>query len=335
MKQAVGAARLNVMEGSMTPDPVRAFLPPILKGRDLIINPIAGIAIPAETPKHRTAGQHLWSTFWQEFCPENEPQERCHVPGDGRQVVDQHWAQFAEGLPAHARVIDLGCGAGTVGCTLLKRRADLCVTGVDWAKVPAIQMANLIIHQEVNMEALPFGDGGFDSAVSLFGIEYADSSNTTRELERTLKAGARFSFLVHHCESEIAREGNARRRALKELISGRMKAVFLAGNLAGIEQQRQILRKQYPDEPMVNLVSNHFARNIVHNRVERQSIWQKLADELETEIALLLHLERAAKSANDMAVWLAPLLSAMYFVSVSVLRRRSGEPIAWTVNGIR
>ena len=325
-------------EAAMKPEPIRAFLPPIACGRQLIIGPRRDQThSPAATPlpKQDVETRNLWSKFWQEFCVENAPYERCYVPGDGQHAVDHHWAQFAAKLPREAQVIDLGCGAGIVGLSLLNGRSDLSVAGVDWAYVPMMEVPNLTIHPRTSMEALPFGEDSFDAAVSLFGIEYGNMDKTVGELTRVLKPGAPFSFLVHHRESEILREGNARRRALKELIWGNMKVVFLAGNTAGVNQQRQTIRSKFPDEPMVNLVSDYFIRNIEQARAERQALWQKLADDLEPEVLLLMHLERAAKSAIEMGAWLVSLLSTMSLVNVSVLRRSAGEPIAWNVSGIR
>lgn len=280
-------------------------------------------------------GPGLWSTFWQEFALEDVPHERCYIPGDGRHVVDRHWACFADGLPERAQVIDLACGAGVVGRTLLSRRPDLNVTGIDWADVPIAPVANLTIHPWVSMEALPFGDGSFDAAVSLFGIEYGNIEKASRELERVLKPGAHFSFLVHHRESEILREGVTRRRAVRESLSGKMRAAFLSGDIAAVDQQRQRLRSQFPSDPSVQMFTDYFRRNIARTRAERQATWQKLISDFDPEITLLMHLERSAKSAVEMGSWLASLLSGMHLVSVSVLRRMSGEPIAWGVNGIR
>jgi ubiquinone/menaquinone biosynthesis C-methylase UbiE len=156
--------------------------------------------------------------------------------------VDQHWAQFADVLLPEAKIIDLGCGAGIVGRILLNHRSDLRVTGVDFAKVPTIEVENLTILPWVNMEALPFGDDSFDAAISLFGIEYGNIDEIARELPRVLKSGGRFSFLVHHQESEIVREGSTRLRGLRELLSGKMKAAFLVGKIADFDQQDQKLR---------------------------------------------------------------------------------------------
>lgn len=322
----------------MKPDPIRVFLPPITSGRQLIIRtPSDQLASPIGfgMSKQDAERQNLWSKFWQDFCLENEPYERCHVPGDGRHTVDRHWMQFADKLPCDAQVVDLGCGAGVVGRTLLERRNDLAVSGVDWANVPLFDVPNLTIHPRVSMEDLPFVDGNFDAAVSLFGIEYGNIDKTAHELKRVLKPGAHFSFLVHHRESEILREGSARRRALKELIWGKMKVAFLAGNPVGITRQRLAIASTFPDEPMVKLVSDYFIRNIEQARAERHALWQKLADDLEPEVLLLMHLERAAKSAVEVAAWLFSLLSTMSLVSVSVVRRGAGEPIAWNVHGIR
>jgi len=281
------------------------------------------------------AGAETWSAFWREFGREGAPQERCFVPGDGRDAVDRHWARFAERLPQRARIIDLGCGAGVVGRKLLGRRGDLEVVGVDWAQVPAPGLPNLELHPRVAMEELPFADASFDGAASLFGIEYGDIVETARELARVMKPGARFSFLIHHRDSEIVREGGARRRALKALTTGTMRSAFLSGSMASLDSQQQALKAGFAGEPMVGLVADHFRRNIARARAERQAIARKLADELESEIALLGALERSAKSTEEIAAWLVPLLSAMALTSASVMRRGSGEPIAWNVGGCR
>lgn len=281
------------------------------------------------------AGPETWTAFWQEACPENEPFERCHIPADGQRVVDRNWEQLAKCLAPGAQVIDLGCGAGIVGRTILSHRNDLHVTGVDWARVPVKSQPNLTVHTGVRMEALPFPDRSFDAAVSLFGVEYANVAEMTRELARVLKPGAPFSFLVHHREGEIVREGSMRRRALRELIMGQMKSAFLSGSAKKVDEQTQRLTKLFPNESWVKLISDHFRRNIGGTRAERQAIWQKLSDDLSGEISLLLHLERSAKSAEELGSWLVPLLSSVTLVGATAVRRGSGEPIAWNIHGNR
>lgn len=277
----------------------------------------------------------LWSAFWQEFCLENVPHERCHIPGDGRYLVDQHWAHFAHILPRGAQVIDLGCGAGIVGRTLLGRRSDLSVTGVDFADVPTPVVENLAILPRIRMEALPFDDRRFDAAISLFGVEYGNIDETARELGRVLKPGAHFSFLVHHLDSEIVGEGIYRRKALRQLLSARVRAAFLSGSMASVDLQIARLRDQFPGEPSITLFTNYLRHHAARPRAERQAKWQDLLDGLGPEIALLERLQHSAKSAAGVCRWVAELLPVMRVVSIGLLPRRSGEPIAWQVNGIR
>jgi ubiquinone/menaquinone biosynthesis C-methylase UbiE len=338
MKPALEAGKAIVKEETLMPPSDTAALPLITsfpQRRASAKLDWATSPTPKGKFKNGAAGPSDWSTFWRDFGVEDKLLERCHIPGDGRSVVDQHWAQFADALPPEAEVIDLGCGAGIVGRILLSRRSDLRVTGVDFAKVPMIDVKNLTVHPWVNMEALPFGDNSFDAAISLFGIEYGNINETARELGRVLKPGGRFSFLVHHYESEIVREGSTRLRGLRELLSGKMKAAFLVGKIADFDQQYQKLRDQFPSEPSIKIFSDYYRRNIARTRQERQAIWQKLADDLDPEIALTKDMERSAKSAAQMGTWLVPLLSIMREFSVAVLRRRSGEPIAWAVTGNR
>jgi len=249
--------------------------------------------------------------------------------------VDRHWAQFAAGLPRQARVIDLGCGAGILGRILLNCRNDLSVTGIDFADVPTPDLPNLTIHPWTSMESLPFDDACFDAAISLFGIEYGSIDKAARELGRVLKPGAPFSFLVHHAESEIVCEGSTRRRGLRELFSGRVKAAFLGGSVVAIERQLGRLKKQFPDEPSVRHFSRYLRHHIAGTRAERHAKWQYLLDGLAPELALLMLLGQSAKSEVEMGSWLPSLLPIMKVVSVSILRRGSGEPIAWQVSGNR
>lgn len=322
----------------MKPNPVHDFLLPIINGRQFGSSTGRySDSSQAAKPKLSCGGDgpRLWSEFWQEFHPVGRPFERCHIPGDGRSVVDRHWAHFAAALPREAQVIDLGCGAGIVGRILLHYRNDLRVTGIDFADVPTPDLANLTILPGVSMEALPFDDGSFDAAISLFGIEYGNIDKTAGELGRILKLGARFSFLVHHIESEIACEGATRRMGLRELLSPKVKAVFLAGHFAGLEQQTKRLGNRFPGEPSIRLFTNYLRRNVARTHTERHAAWQNLVNGLDAEIELLTLLGRSAKSAADMGAWLGSLLPIMRMVGVSVLRRNSGEPIAWQVSGIR
>lgn len=282
-----------------------------------------------------SASSNHWSIYWRDFGEGDQRPERCHIPGDGRQTVDRHWTLFTNGLPRGAQVLDIGCGAGTVGQSLLACKSDLSVIGIDFAQVPKASIPNLEIQQGIRMEALPFEARAFDAAVSLFGIEYGNIVQTARELARVLKPGARFSFVMHHAESEIAREGGTRVFGIRDALSGKVKDAFLAGDSARLDQQRLRLLGQHPGEPTVKLLCDYFGRSVSCPREERHAIWRKLEDDVAVEVALTAYMVRCAKSADQMGSWLVPLLRGMAAIDVAVLRRESGEPIAWVVGGIR
>lgn len=310
------------------PKPAYAALPPSSSGLSLASASGSGFSLGQPGPRH-------WSVFWREFGEGEALPERCHVPGDGQMTVDRHWAQFAERLPRGAQVLDIGCGAGTVGRTLLGCRPDLTVTGIDFAEVPVDEFPNLAIHPRVSMEALPFGESCFDAAVSLFGIEYGVIADTALQLARVLKPDGRFGFVVHHCESEIAHEGRTRVRGIQDVMTGRVRAAFLAGDTERFDQQRLRLQQDHPQEPTVKLVSDYFRRNIERPRAGRLEIWTKLANDVAVEVALTSQMTRSAKSAAELGSWIAPLLAVMTRVNLSVVRRGSGEPIGWAVGGVR
>lgn len=276
-----------------------------------------------------------WSIFWREFGEGSQRPDRCHVPGDGQDVIDRHLVTFAARLPQGACVIDLGCGAGHLGRLLLRCRSDLKVTGVDFAEVPGLATPGLTILPQIDMAALPFEADQFDGAVSLFGSEYGDIARTAPELARVLKPGSPFCLVVHNRESEIAREGLARVTGIRSVLSGKVKAAYLAGDRARMDRQRFSLLDLHPGEPTVRLMIDYLTRTIVQSRAQRLANWDKLAGDVSTEVALTSQMVRCAKNPAQLASWLAPILAVMARVDVAVLRRRSTEPIAWSVGGIR
>jgi SAM-dependent methyltransferase len=98
------------------------------------------------------------------------------------------------GLPAGARVVDLGCGSG-VFTNLLRRRGYQCV-GVDLSpNLIAIARANFsgIEFRTGDIERLPFPDGSFDG-VLLSGVLHhlPERSRCAAEVFRILRPGGKF-----------------------------------------------------------------------------------------------------------------------------------------------
>jgi SAM-dependent methyltransferase len=120
---------------------------------------------------------------------------------------DRHWwyrgrrkvldgALAALGLPAHARILDAGCGSGRNMIELARFGA---VTGVELSDT-SVALARARDAGEVvegSVLEMPFADGSFDLAVSLDVIEHLeDDLGALRELRRTVAPGGQLLVTV-------------------------------------------------------------------------------------------------------------------------------------------
>jgi ubiquinone/menaquinone biosynthesis C-methylase UbiE len=95
------------------------------------------------------------------------------------------------------RVLDIACGTGNAA--LLAAKAGAAVTGIDLARrlVEAGRQRATAERLDVDFhvgdaQALPFGDGSFDVAVSVFGIIFvSDARRAFSEVTRVLRPGGR------------------------------------------------------------------------------------------------------------------------------------------------
>jgi ubiquinone/menaquinone biosynthesis C-methylase UbiE len=105
----------------------------------------------------------------------------------------QHWTQAV--LPySRGRVLELGCGTGSVQQALAGRPPSDTVVGLDLSpQMLAICQARLERHGlraplvRASAEQLPFPAGSFDSVVATFPSEYIASASTLHELRRVLR----------------------------------------------------------------------------------------------------------------------------------------------------
>jgi SAM-dependent methyltransferase len=95
------------------------------------------------------------------------------------------------------RVLDIACGTGNAA--LLAAEAGAAVTGIDLARrlVEAARQRATAERLQIDFhvgdaQALPFGDGSFDLAVSIFGLIFAsDPDQAFSEVIRILRPGGR------------------------------------------------------------------------------------------------------------------------------------------------
>lgn len=289
----------------------------------------APLRVPAPITT-RLRSQTAWSTFWQQ-----PGQSRCIAGAlDIAALLDEHWRTMSASLPAGARVLDLGCGAGAIGRAMLSVRRDLCITGVDYAKIPLTLLPQLELLADAAMESLPFADGCFAAAASQFGFEYGDTEKTAGELARVLVPGAPFSFIVHHAESAIVAADRARLAALGAFLSERMRSAFCAADPVFADWAAH-LQKAFPYDSVVAELVEAMTSRLSRGPRERLAIWSAVEDAMAPEICLAQALLVACVTPDDLDRWTAPLRDGCALTDVSILREPSGAPLAWRIEGVR
>lgn len=144
-----------------------------------------------------------------------------------KEMQKKSWAHFAPlqtfttpaaarlvrhaGVTAGQRVLDVACGTGVVAVTAARQGAR--VTGLDLTpellevarENASIAEVSIEWHQG-DVEALPFGDGGYDAVLSQFGHMFAPRPEVAiAEMLRVLKPGGTIAFSTWPPELAIGR----------------------------------------------------------------------------------------------------------------------------------
>jgi SAM-dependent methyltransferase len=272
-----------------------------------------------------------WSAFWQE-----PGQSRC-VAGASEMwgVLDEFWSSFSRSLPAGTRVLELGCGAGAVARMIASARADVSVTGIDFARIPFTFQSQVDLLSETAMESLPFEDRSFGAVVSQFGFEYSRTEEAARETARVLLPGARLRMLVHHANSSIVASNRERSTALQAFLAPTMRSAFCNGDAAGLEIQLAALAHRHPADALVAELRRSLPSRLGRAARERGAIWSAIEDALEPERCLAESLNASCVAPGNIGRWLAPARAFFELAEPVELRDATGVIVGWHVQGCR
>jgi SAM-dependent methyltransferase len=115
-------------------------------------------------------------------------------------------AALSDGLGSRANVVDLACGVGEPGLSLLRVHGDWQLTGVDLSGELVTAAEQHAREQDLtgratfvtgSIDELPFGNAVADAVVSRMGaLLLGDPAATAREMARILRPGGRFAVAV-------------------------------------------------------------------------------------------------------------------------------------------
>lgn len=283
-----------------------------------------------DTARHVRA-RDAWTAYWQEpgssHCTSGAPAIW--------EMLAAHWSSFARALRPGDRVLDLGCGAGAVARFLLATRGDTHVTGVDFARLPFVIDHQVELLSDTAMESLPFADASFAAAVSQFGFEYGQTSETVAELARVLVPRARLSLLVHRADSSIAIANRRRLQALSALFGAEVRDAFCAGDALAFGERMRAMAVRFPDDALVVECSRALPLRLSRSQRERIAIWDAVEQAIAPEFCLAQALDKCSVAEDAVATWLAPLRAVFDLAPISILREHNGLPLAWIVQGRR
>ena len=128
-----------------------------------------------------------------------KPVERIHEGYAASRRVRVLADHLVKLLPSDARVLDIGCGDGTLDALVLEERPDLSIDGIDLIPRPGCRIDVI----PFDGERIPFADGAYD-VVTLIDV-------------------------LHHCDPPEAMLSEARRVARRNLV---IKDHFVDGHFA-------------------------------------------------------------------------------------------------------
>jgi len=124
--------------------------------------------------------------------------------------LSDYWKGQFESLDLGARIVDLGCGNGSISAIAADcSDKELDIIAVDYAAIETsssifIKYPKIEIRGHTRIEKTGIDPSSVDLCVSQFGFEYADRTEASKEAHRILKSGGKLIAVVHHRQSQIS-----------------------------------------------------------------------------------------------------------------------------------
>lgn len=160
-------------------------------------------------------GGEIWSRYWR-----YDRIASCFDGAGQANYADDiagGWRTFFADLSDGACILDLCTGNGAVALLAAEDARAARIVAVDQADIdpPAFVSRHADLYARIefrggtDVQALPYGDGGFDAVVCQYGIEYSNLDRSLPEAVRMVAPGGRVRFVVHAADGVVARDAGA------------------------------------------------------------------------------------------------------------------------------
>jgi ubiquinone/menaquinone biosynthesis C-methylase UbiE len=174
-----------------------------------------------KTNKSTTA----WDTYWADNTSANSFAFDYSTQDGPYGVINRYWQDVFATFDESQVIVDLGAGNGALASLFVDSRKTLnCKQwlNIDSAKASKLLKRKKIKYLQDDMNQLQLKNNSVDHIISMFGLEYADFSQSLLQIKRCLRPYGRFHFVMHHKDAVISIQSRITIDAYKAILASNL-----------------------------------------------------------------------------------------------------------------